>query len=62
MKFQDIPKFPFRRYETISLPVKTKFEAIKIDPKLALKLKPAEVKAGVGVATVTGNLVVSNNK
>jgi hypothetical protein len=33
-----------------------------IDPKLAAKINPVEVRPGVAVASITGNLVVTNNK
>lgn len=59
---QDVPRFTFGRYETIALPVEPKFESIQLDPKLARQLSPTEIRAGLAVATVTGNLVVKNNK
>ena len=59
---QDVPRFTFGWYDTISLPVEPKFESIQLDPKLARTLNPTEIRPGVAVATLTGNLVVKNNK
>lgn len=58
----DVPVYTFSRDESVKLPVASKFEKITIDPGLASKLTPTEVKPGVSVATVTGNLKVINNK
>eukprot|EP00095_Tigriopus_kingsejongensis_P004426 maker-scaffold731_size105367-snap-gene-0.13 protein:Tk04426 transcript:maker-scaffold731_size105367-snap-gene-0.13-mRNA-1 annotation:"integrator complex subunit 9" len=57
-----IPKFMLSRYETITLPIKSQFESISIDPKLASSLQPVELRPGLALATITGNLIVSNNK
>ena len=59
---KDIPRYTFGRYESIKLPVKIKFDRMTIDPKLAAKINPVEVRPGVAVASITGNLVVTNNK
>ncbi len=59
---QDVPRYTFGRYESIKLPVKSTFERITIDPKLAAKINPIEVRPGIAVASITGNLVVTNNK
>ncbi|TRY72412.1 hypothetical protein TCAL_03963 [Tigriopus californicus] len=58
----DIPKYTLSRYETITLPIKTKFESINIDPKLASALRPVEIRPGLAIATITGNLIAKNNK
>ena len=60
--FQEIPRFTFSRYESIKLPIESKFERMIIDPKLAANVNPVEVRPGVAVASVTGQLIVSNNK
>ncbi len=59
---QDVPKYTYGRYDTIEVPLKCRFEFILVDPRLAAKLAPREVKAGAAVATITGNLVVKNNR
>ncbi len=61
---QDVPKYPYSRYETVEVPLKCRFESILLDPRLAARLAPREVRpgSGVAVATVTGNLVVRNNR
>jgi hypothetical protein len=43
----------------LKLPVKSEFERITIDPALAQRLNPIEVKPGVSIATITGKLEVS---
>ena len=35
---------------------------MKLDPKLANKLVPKEIRPGVAFATITGNLIVKNNR
>ena len=40
----------------------SKFERITIELSLATKLKPVEVKPGISLATMTGKLIVTNNK
>merc|ERR1719219_373714 len=58
----DMPLYAFSRYECLELPLNNKFDRITIDPALAVKLQPVEVKPGVSLATVTGKLRVTNNK
>lgn len=58
----EVPRYTFKRCESLKLPVKCKLERINIDPNLAAKLLPVEVRPGVAIATVTGNLVVTNNR
>ena len=57
-----MPLYAFGRYECLELPLSNKFDRITIDPALAVKLQPVEVKPGVSLATVTGKLKVNNNK
>jgi len=57
-----MPCFKFSRYESIKLPIESKFEKMTIDPKLAAKINPVEVRPGIAVASITGNLGVTNNK
>ena len=42
--------------------VKSERESIRIDADLASSLTPAEVRPGVAVATVTGDLRAKDNK
>ena len=58
----DVPRFTFGRFESITLPIKPKFDRIDIDPELAAKLAPVEVKPGIAAASIAGNLRVTNNK
>jgi len=58
----DVPKHSFTRYETIEIPLKPRFESIRLDPELAAALTPTEVRPGVAVATITGALTVKNNR
>ena len=39
--------FVFSRDESVKLPVTSNFEKITLDPALAEKLKPVEVKPGI---------------
>lgn len=59
---QEIPKFTFSRYESINLPLKQKFESVTVDTELAEQLRPVELRPGLALATITGNLDVKNNK
>ena len=58
----ELPIYSFNRDESVKLPVSSKFERITLDPELAEKLKPAEIKPGVSMATVSGTLKVLNNQ
>ena len=62
LQFQDVPLYTFIRDESLQLPLVSKFERITIEPSLATKLKPVEVKPGISLATMTGKLNVTNNK
>ena len=57
-----MPRYTFGRYESVELPVQSTFDKITIDPKLAAKINPVEVRPGVAVASIIGNLIVNNNK
>ncbi len=52
----------FGAHETVKIPVKGDHETMTVDPKLASSLVPVEVRPGVAVATVTGDLKVKDNK
>ncbi len=54
----------YSRYETVEVPLKYRLESIVLDPRLAARLAPREVRpgAGVAVATLTGNLVRNNRQ
>ena len=58
----EIPRYTFGRYESIKLPIKPKYDRIDIDPELAGKIAPVEVKPGIAAVSVSGNLSVMNNK
>ena len=58
----ELPIYSFNRDESVKLPVSSKFERITLDPGVAEKLKPAEIKPGVSIATVSGTLKVLNNQ
>ena len=58
----ELPIYSFNRDESVKLPVSSRFERITLDPELAEKLKPAEIKPGVSMATVSGTLKVLNNQ
>ena len=60
--FQDIPLYTFCRNESLQLPLTSNFDQITIDPGVAGKLKPVEIKPGISLATVTGKLEVTNNR
>ncbi|XP_040572594.1 integrator complex subunit 9 [Lepeophtheirus salmonis] len=58
----DIPIKTIGRYENIKLPIQVKYEKITIEPSLASSLFPFELRPGVSVATITGDLSVIDNK
>ena len=58
----DIPIFPYKKLDIIKLPVVRTLEHLELAPELAQRLVPVEVRPGVAVATVTGNLIVKDNK
>jgi len=58
----DIPTFPYHKLDIIKLPVVRTLEHLELAPELAQRLVPCEVRPGVAVATVTGNLIVKDNK
>jgi len=62
LELGDTPVYTFSRDESLQIPLHSKLERITIEPTLATKLKPVEVKPGVSLATMTGELNVSNNK
>lgn len=52
----------FKLNETIKLPIKRRFERVDIDADLSVMMLPNEVRPGVSVATITGNLQAKDNK
>ena len=48
--------------ETVTLPIKRKFERIDLDESVTKGMFPNEVRPGVTVATVTGNLIAKDNR
>jgi len=58
----NIPTFKYNKFDIIKLPVERSYENIGIDQALAESLAPAEFRPGVALATITGKLVVRDNK
>nr|CAD7204164.1 unnamed protein product [Timema douglasi] len=58
----DRPTIPYKRDEVHSLPLKRKLTPAGISTSLTEKLSPIEVRAGLSLATVTGELKVADNK
>lgn len=53
---------PFKRGDVIQVPIRRRYERIDMDSEFAGSLMPLEVKPGISVVTVTGELHVKNNK
>lgn len=58
----DIPMFKITKGECLELPLSSNYDKITIDPSVAMKLKPVEIKPGVSIATLTGKLNLTNHK
>jgi len=58
----DIPTHKYNKFDILKLPIERSFENISIDQELAQSLIPSEVRPGVALATITGRLVVRDNK
>jgi len=58
----DIPRYTFGRFESVKLPIKPKYDRIDIEPELAGRIAPVEVRPGIAAASISGNLSVMNNK
>lgn len=58
----DVQTFKHKKLDILKLPIRRTFENIDLDPALAASLVPTEVRPGIAVATVTGNLVVKDNR
>lgn len=52
----------YKQQEIIRLPIKRKFERIEIDSLLSLDMMPSEIRPGISVATITGNLMAKDNQ
>lgn len=52
----------FKRNDTIKIPLTRKFERIEIDADLSANMLPNEVRPGLSVATITGNLQAKDNR
>jgi len=57
----DITTLTFQKNDIIKIPLVRKLEHLEISSALAKSLTPVEIRPGVAVATVTGNLVVRDN-
>ena len=51
----------FKRGEVIKLPLKRKRGRVFIDPELAGQILPSEIRPGLSLASVTGELEVKDN-
>ena len=51
----------FRSNDILKIPLKRKYDNLSISAALASSLVPVEVRPGVALATVSGNLVVKDN-
>jgi len=58
----NIPTYKYNKFDIIKLPVERTFENINIDQALAGSLVPSEIRPGVALATITGKLVVRDNR
>lgn len=59
--FKDKPLITFKRGEVIKLPLKRKKGRVFIEPELASSIVPSEVRPGLSLASVTGELEVKDN-
>lgn len=57
----DRPVLTFKKGEVLTLPIKRKKSRVYIDPNIASKLFPREIKAGVNLCSITGHLEVKDN-
>merc|ERR1711971_647887 len=53
--------YKYKKLDILQLPVKSSLEHIQISSELAARLVPQEVRPGLAVATVTGQLTVKDN-
>eukprot|EP00088_Acartia_fossae_P030637 TRINITY_DN3162_c0_g1_i2.p1 TRINITY_DN3162_c0_g1~~TRINITY_DN3162_c0_g1_i2.p1 ORF type:complete len:711 (+),score=150.28 TRINITY_DN3162_c0_g1_i2:54-2186(+) len=58
----NVPTYKYNKFDIIKLPVERSFENISIDQELAESLVPSEIRPGVALATITGKLVVRDNR
>jgi len=59
--FKEKPLITFKRGEVIKLPLKRKKGRVFIEPELASNIVPSEVRPGLSLASVTGELEVKDN-
>lgn len=59
--FKEKPLITFKRGEVIKLPLKRKKGRVFIEPELASNIVPSEVRPGLSLASVTGELDVKDN-
>jgi integrator complex subunit 9 len=58
----DVPIHRHRKLDILQLPVHSSLERLELTGELAARLVPVEVRPGLAVATVTGQLAVKDNK
>ena len=57
----EVNTFTFQKNDILKIPMVRKLENLELSSALASSLTPVEIRPGVAVATVTGNLVVRDN-
>ena len=58
----DPPALGLKSYQIQQLPIKRKQERLHLDPALASRLEPFQLKPGLSASTLTGKLDVRDNK
>ena len=58
----DLPLHKMTKDECLEMPLKSYYDKMTIDPALAKKLKPVELKPGVSIATLTGKIDLKNHR
>lgn len=61
LAFKEKPLITFKRGEVIKLPLKRKKGRVFIEPELAGTIIPNEIRPGLSLASVTGELEVKDN-
>ena len=56
------PAIGMKAYEIVQLPIKRKQERVYLDPALASRLEPIQLKAGLSASTLIGKLDARDNK
>lgn len=59
---EPIKLMTYKHNETVKIALKSNYEKLTIDGQISEQLKPAEIKPGCSIATITGALVARDNK